>query len=131
MTDASTTWPGPIFALTVFAEDLPATKAFYQNVFGLPIHYEDDVSCVFMFGQTMINLLQISEAPDLISPVPVADQAAGARSQLTLMVEDVDGKVAELVALGVKILNGPMDRPWGIRTAMFRDPAGTLWEIAK
>jgi lactoylglutathione lyase len=24
-----------------------------------------------------------------------------------------------------------MDRPWGIRTASFRDPTGNIWEIAK
>jgi len=24
-----------------------------------------------------------------------------------------------------------MDRPWGIRTASFKDPAGHIWEIAK
>jgi lactoylglutathione lyase len=24
-----------------------------------------------------------------------------------------------------------MDRPWGIRTASFRDPGGHIWEIAK
>jgi uncharacterized glyoxalase superfamily protein PhnB len=23
-----------------------------------------------------------------------------------------------------------MDRPWGIRTAAFRDPGGHIWEIA-
>ncbi len=131
MSDSPTTWPGPIFAMTIFAEDLAATKAFYQKVFGLPVHYEDEVSCVFLFGETMINVLQVSEAPDLITPVPVADPAAGARSQITLMVDDVDAKVAELTALGVEFVNGPMDRPWGIRTALFRDPAGTLWEIAR
>ena len=38
---------------------------------------------------------------------------------------------AELAGRGVKFLNGPMDRPWGIRTACFADPAGHIWEIAK
>jgi lactoylglutathione lyase len=31
----------------------------------------------------------------------------------------------------VQLLNGPMDRPWGVRTASFRDPGGHIWEIAK
>ena len=31
---------------------------------------------------------------------------------------------------GVTLLNGPMDRPWGIRTASFSDPGGHIWEIA-
>jgi uncharacterized glyoxalase superfamily protein PhnB len=33
-------------------------------------------------------------------------------------------------ARGVKLLNGPIDRPWGPRTASFMDPAGHIWEIA-
>lgn len=37
----------------------------------------------------------------------------------------------KLAARGVALLNGPMDRPWGIRTASFRDPGGHIWEIAK
>jgi lactoylglutathione lyase len=32
---------------------------------------------------------------------------------------------------GVQLLNGPIDRPWGVRTASFKDPAGHIWEIAK
>jgi uncharacterized glyoxalase superfamily protein PhnB len=36
----------------------------------------------------------------------------------------------ELKRRGAELVNGPMDRPWGIRTASFRDPAGHLWEIA-
>jgi uncharacterized glyoxalase superfamily protein PhnB len=32
---------------------------------------------------------------------------------------------------GVALLNGPIDRPWGIRTASFMDPGGHIWEIAQ
>ena len=124
------TWPGAISAITLFAEDLPATKQFYQDVFGLPVHYEDDVSAVFKFGGTLINLLSVSEADGLIGPAPVASPDAGARFQFTLDVDDVDATCAQLQARGVQLTNGPMDRPWGIRTACFRDPAGHIWEIA-
>jgi uncharacterized glyoxalase superfamily protein PhnB len=50
--------------------------------------------------------------------------------QLTIPVDDVDAVCARLRDQGISLLNGPMDRPWGIRTATFRDPAGTIWEIA-
>jgi len=125
------TWPGPITAITLFVEDLEASRRFYQAVFGLPITYEDDNSAVFTFGQTMINLLKISEAPQLIGPAKVAGPEAGSRMQFTLTVDDVDAMCAELTSRGVELLNGPMDRSWGIRTAAFRDPAGHIWEIAK
>ena len=124
-------WPKGISAITVFTEDLEATKRFYGEVFGLPVHYEDDASAVFNFGNTLINLLKASEARDLIAPAPVASPEAGARVQFTIEVDDVDGMCAELAKGGVELLNGPMDRPWGIRTAAFRDPGGHIWEIAK
>jgi catechol 2,3-dioxygenase-like lactoylglutathione lyase family enzyme len=124
-------WPGPVTAITLFAEDLQATKTFYERAFGLPVHYEDDASAVFNFGNTLINLLKATEGAELITPAEVADPGAGARVQFTLTVDDVDTTCAELTARGVELLNGPLDRPWGIRTASFRDPAGHIWEIAK
>ena len=124
-------WPGGIAAITLFVEDLDSAKSFYQDVFELPIHYEDENSAVFEFGATLVNLLEATEAPGLIEPALVASRDAGVRFQFTLGVDDVDSMSEELRRRGVEMLNGPMDRPWGIRTASFRDPGGHIWEIAK
>lgn len=124
-------WPKGIYAITLFVEDLTAAKRFYREVFGLPIAFEDDDSAVFEFGNTLINLLRTSAAAELVAPAAVASPETGARLQLTLQVDDVDRMCAELVSRGVELLNGPLDRPWGIRTAAFRDPGGHIWEIAK
>jgi catechol 2,3-dioxygenase-like lactoylglutathione lyase family enzyme len=123
------TWPSGINAITLFTEDLASTKAFYSEVFGRPVHYEADASAVFDFGNTLINLLEVEEADALISPAVVGGPV-GARVQFTIGVDDVDALCAELASRGVTLLNGPMDRPWGIRTASFQDPAGHIWEIA-
>ena len=123
-------WPRLIDAITLFEEDLEAAKQFYQDAFGLPVIFEDDNSAVFKFGRTLINLLRVSEAPELIAPATVAPPEAGSRYQFTIGVDDVDAMCAELEKRGVKLLNGPMDRPWGIRTASFADPGGHIWEIA-
>ena len=123
-------WPGSIGAVTLFVEDLQIAKEFYQRAFDLPVHYEDADSAVFVFGDLMINLLAVSAAPDLIGPAVVADPKSGSRMQFTIAVEDVDARAAELVERGVRLLNGPVDRPWGIRTASFQDPGGHIWEIA-
>ena len=123
-------WPGGIAAITLFAEDLEAARAFYEGALGLPVTFEDENSAVFAFGATVVNLLRTAAAPELIAPAEVAAPEAGARFQLTLAVEDVDRTAAELAGRGVELLNGPMDRPWGIRTASFRDPAGHIWELA-
>ena len=123
-------WPKAITAVTLFVEDLAVAKQFYLETFGLPVHYQDDNSAVFKFGNTLINLLKRAEAHELIAPAKVADREAGSRVVFTIEVEDVDALCAELVARGVVLLNGPMDRPWGIRTASFSDPGGHIWEIA-
>ncbi len=61
----------------------------------------------------------------------MAGPDAGSRFVFTIQVDDVDAMCAELTSRGVELLNGPMDRPWGIRTASFMDPGGYIWEIAK
>ena len=79
--DASTrAWPGGIAAITVFVEDLAAAKRFYSDVFQLPLHFEDDNSAVFKFGDTLVNLLKTSEASELVAPAPVATPARGSDS---------------------------------------------------
>ena len=123
-------WPGAIAAITLFVEDLEAAKRFYQEVFELPVAFEDDNSAVFRFRETVVNLLKASEAPGLVEPAAVATRDAGVRFQFTLGVDDVDAMCEKLNDRGVELLNGPMDRPWGIRTASFRDPGGHIWEIA-
>lgn len=124
-------WAKELFAITLFVEDLTVAKAFYKTVFSLTAVFEDPNSTVFKIGQTHINLLKITAADELIHPAKVADREAGARMVFTVHVEDVDAMCDHLKRLGVSLLNGPMDRPWGIRTASFLDPAGNIWEIAK
>lgn len=119
-----------IVAITLFTEDLERSKEFHVRVFGLPVHYEDADSAVFMFGDTMVNVLRVSNAPALIGPAEVGGPQAGARMQFTIWADDVDETCAELAKRGVTLINGPMDRPWGIRTACFADPSGHIWEIA-
>jgi catechol 2,3-dioxygenase-like lactoylglutathione lyase family enzyme len=117
--------------ITLFVENLESAKAFYLDVFGVPVVFEDDASAVFEFGSTLVNLLKTEAAQELIEPAAVGRPDAGSRFQLTIEVDDVDAVCAALAKRGVELLNGPMDRPWGVRTASFRDPGGHIWEIAK
>jgi catechol 2,3-dioxygenase-like lactoylglutathione lyase family enzyme len=123
--------PKRLAAITLFVDNLDSTKEFYQDVFGLPLHWGDDNSAVYLFGDTMINLLQVDQAPSLIEPAVVAPASSGSRFQFTIGVDNVDATCGELKRRGVTLLNGPMDRPWGIRTASFLDPAGHIWEISQ
>jgi catechol 2,3-dioxygenase-like lactoylglutathione lyase family enzyme len=120
-----------IEVVTLFVDDIDEAKAFYQKVFAPEIVYQDEVSAVLKFSGAMVNLLAATEAPQLVEPSPVAAPRSGARVLLTIKVDDVDAVCAELRGKGVTLLNGPIDRPWGRRTAAFADPSGHVWEVAQ
>jgi catechol 2,3-dioxygenase-like lactoylglutathione lyase family enzyme len=117
--------------ITLFVDDVPRTKAFYQDVFGLDVIFEDADSAVVKLANLIINLLRTDNAPTLIEPYTAVGGGTQARFLLTIEVEDVDATIGELARHGVSLLNGPTDRPWGRRTAAFADPAGHVWEIAQ
>jgi len=123
--------PSEVEVITLFADDIASSKAFYAKVFAPEIVWEDAVSSVMKFGGLLINLLHASQAPPLVEPLPVAPSSAGARALLTIRVTDVDAVCSKLRDTGVDLLNGPIDRPWGRRTASFADPSGHVWEIAQ
>ncbi|MZD06491.1 VOC family protein [Streptomyces sp. SID5785] len=117
--------------ITLFFEDLPAGKAFYQDVFGLEVVYENEDSAVVRLDNLMINLLDVAKAPELVAPAQVGGAGAGVRALHTIEVADADAVCGELADHGVPLLNGPVDRPWGRRTAAFADPGGNVWEVAQ
>ena len=117
-------------AITMFVEDPKRSKEFYERVFGASAVFEDDNSVAFELDNLVLNLLVERAAPELIEPTPVAGREAGERFQLTVWVEDADAVIEQLRSAGVQLLNGPIDRPWGLRTAAFADPDGHVWEIA-
>jgi catechol 2,3-dioxygenase-like lactoylglutathione lyase family enzyme len=119
-----------VSAITLFVEDLAAAKTFQETVFGKPLVFEDESAAAYDFDGAIVNLLAATSAPELVAPGVVAPPGGGQRFVLTVEVDDVDAVCGRLSTGGIEPLNGPMDRPWGIRTASFRDPAGHVWEIA-
>ena len=109
-------WPGGIYAITLFVENLDATRQFYQMVFDLPIVFEDGNSAVFKFGSSLINLLKIKEADELIAPAKVASPWLDLNSFSPCMLRMSMQCAKKLITHGVVLLNGPIDRPWGLQT---------------
>jgi catechol 2,3-dioxygenase-like lactoylglutathione lyase family enzyme len=118
-------------AITLFVEDPRRSKAFYEQVFEVPLVFEDENSAAFKFDNTIVNLLARPAAHELIEPATVGGPEAGALLQLTVFVEDANAAVDQLRERGVELLNGPIDREWGMRTAAFADPDGHVWEVAQ
>jgi lactoylglutathione lyase len=118
-------------AITLFVQHPQRSKAFYEEVFGAPAIFEDEDSVAFKFVNLIVNLLATPAARELIEPASVAEPETGSRVQLTIGVDDVDAICAQLAVPGVELLNGPVDREWGMRTASFTDPDGHIWEVAQ
>lgn len=98
---SSESWATSMFAITVVAEDLAAMKAFYGRVFDLPCVFERDTSAVFRFGETLLNIIDIGGAPELIKP---------ARIRMRTYVRDRERSAGAGVSPGRKV--GPV--PLGV-----------------
>lgn len=117
--------------ITLFVADPLRSKAFYESVFEVQSIFEDENSAVLKLDNLLLNILVRSQAAELIEPAPVAGADAGAGFMFTVWVDDADATCEQLRQRGVELLNGPTDRPWGVRTAAFADPDGHAWEIAQ
>ncbi|MET4257516.1 catechol 2,3-dioxygenase-like lactoylglutathione lyase family enzyme [Bradyrhizobium sp. S3.12.5] len=123
--------PSEVEVITLFVDDIASSRTFYTRVFACETIWEDKVSSVLRFGGLLVNLLDVSQASPLVEPLRVGGPSAGPRVLLTIRVVDVDQVCTALREIGVDLLNGPIDRPWGRRTASFADPSGHVWEIAQ
>ena len=123
-------WTPAVGAMTLIVSDLEASKAFYSAALPAPLVFENEDSVVFKFGPTLINLLVRSSADELLSPSPIGAVDDAPKAVFTVEVPDTDAYCDQLAERGITLLNGPMTRPWGPRTASFADPDGHVWEIA-
>lgn len=120
-----------IGAVTLFVEDPRRAQAFYESAFETAPVFQDGDAATFRLDNLLLNVLRREAAGELVEPAPVAPPGSGSSFQLTIWVEDADAACAELGRRGVTLLNGPVDRDWGVRTAAFADPDGHVWELAQ
>jgi len=118
-------------AIILFVEDLRRSKAFYHEVLGLGVEFEDDESSGFRVEGLVFIVLQVDRARVQLQGEPTATPRAAATAFLTSFTDDVDALHANLVERGIDFFQRPTDQPWGMRTAYFKDPDGHVWEIAQ
>lgn len=124
-----TNWAKEIGAMTLFVPDLDRAREFYQEVFGLDGQPMGGDTVMLRFTGMPVFLHKAAAAAE---PLPeVLNEARNGAGQFAIIVDDVDAVCSELAAREVKLLSGPADRPWGMRTVTFADPGGHIWEIAQ
>jgi catechol 2,3-dioxygenase-like lactoylglutathione lyase family enzyme len=94
--------------------DYERSVHFYGSVLGLAVFREWGTGTVFFLGGGYLELSR--------SAGPVVDD----KLSLWLQVRDVDAEHDRLAALGVEVVEPPVDQPWGLREARVRDPDGLL-----
>ena len=86
--------------INLFAEDFIGTKSFYQEVFGLPLIFEDEDSALFQFENVMVMVRDVSAASEFIPSAAVGSPEGGPRFVLAVFVDDVDAACTELAHSG-------------------------------
>jgi lactoylglutathione lyase len=116
--------------ITLFVEDEHRSQEFYERVFKIEGVDEGHGTVIFQFDNLFLRLLRRDEAEqEMLGQVVLAASDSSAGCELGIFVDDADALCAELADRGVSIVYGPVDRPWGVRTAGFRDPDGYIWQV--
>lgn len=126
-----TTFTPALSAVTLLVDDLDVAREFYTRTFDLQPDWTDEVSVGFNFSSIIVNLLLSAEGERLVEPAKVGHRESGARGQLSIWVDDIDGVAEVLASRGVVLDTDIRDQPWGMRTLTFRDPDGHSWEVAQ
>jgi lactoylglutathione lyase len=118
-------------AVILFVADLQRSRAFYHDVLGLDVQFEDSESVGFRLEGIAFIVLQVDRARVQLQGEPTATPSAAATAFLTTFTDDADALHADLAGRGISFFQKPTDQPWGMRTAYFKDPDGHVWEIAQ
>lgn len=117
----------------LLVSEFKACFRFYRDVLGFQVTYgtEDGTYVDFDTGPTNLALfdrLEMSKAVGTANLPPNAEVQD--KVCLIFAVEDVDAICKKIREQGVSLIGEASDHPdWGIRSAYFRDPDGTLIEI--
>jgi catechol 2,3-dioxygenase-like lactoylglutathione lyase family enzyme len=96
---------------------LPASVAFYRDVLGMTLDLEVPGWAFLSRGRFKLGLGECADA------IPAA--ATGDHSYYAyIVIDDVDGLHAALLAAGIEITRGPVNEPWGMRELGIRTPDG-------
>jgi lactoylglutathione lyase len=121
-----------ISAAVLFVQDFEKSLTFYRDTLGLPIAVLESNFAAFQMDNQDFAINDITEAAKMVNlPLEAFEAQSGKADHVMLCadVENVDAEYERLKAKGVEFTKAPVDQPWGIRAAYFRDPEGNIWEI--
>lgn len=114
--------------ITLAAEDVHASRAFYERLGWSAGFHNDDVA-FFQLNGFVLGLYRREAFEAELGRKMVPSQGFS----LAHNVPDkgaVDDVLDALVAAGGSLLHDAVDRPWGGRSGYAADPDGHAWEVA-
>ena len=117
--------------VVLFVEDLERSLAFYTETLGMVVRHRAEGYAELDVEGPKFALLQRWRLPALVGEAESGVPPPGTHEgEVAFLVENVDEVYARLHSQGVAFVSAPVDRPYGQRTAYFRDPDGHLIELA-
>ena len=120
-------------------DDAEAALVFYRDVIGFEVTKDVDMGG----GMRWITVAPAgSSVSFVLTPVGAGESGAdrevladllakGSLGGVVLATDDLDADFARIEASGADIAQEPMDQPWGVRDAAFRDPAGNQLRLTQ
>jgi lactoylglutathione lyase len=110
----------------LYVDDLERSLSFYRLLLGVVGARRSETYAELVLENCRLGFYLREAAPDLLGR-----SSEGSGAELLFLVEDVDAEADRLRSAGVRILSGPLDRPWGHRTVHIEDPDGHVVELAR
>jgi len=105
--------------VTLWAVHFDQVKDLYKETLRLPVAQENENFVMFDTKGSGLAFHRLTKAPPL----------SRSTVEVHLEVNDVDKVYSSLKSKGVKFDDPPANRPWGTRSAAFKDPEGFVVEI--
>ena len=103
----------------IAADSVPAVRKFYADLFELENIM--DMGWIVTLGSGETAVTQISIMSEGGSGAPVPD--------ISIEVDNVDEVYRRAKAMGLKVVHGITDEPWGVRRFFIHDPTGKLVNV--
>ena len=111
----------------LYHEDMQAARRFYEELLGLQVR---QVTYDWFIGYWVSDKHEMTLCISSSAEERTRWGADGRGVVIDFVVPDVDEAYVRLSEGGTAFIEPPSDRPWGLRTATLRDPAGYTLTIS-
>ncbi|TXK18794.1 VOC family protein [Homoserinibacter sp. GY 40078] len=111
-------------SVRIITDDVPRLADFYEALTGLTPERVGEVFAVFRADTGTLAIGHVATTASFADAMP----APGSRAPLLVefLVDDVEEACDRARQLGAEVALEPTTMPWGNRSAIVRDPDGTL-----